>query len=423
MRRCLGLVLLLVGMLAGSASAQSALINGDRVLVGTLNFCDAAGSTGDAYVCSLTPALTTYIPGAHYFFKASADNVGAATLDLNVIGAKTIVKMMGSISATLADNDIRAGQFVEVIYDGTNMQMVSQLGGAGDFSSNTATSVDSELVVFSGTGGKTGKRATGTGLATLTSGVLGTVTAPTGAVVGAGQANTWTTGAQDMGSATSLKVPTSAGAAPTANGLVAYDSTSNTWEGGVNGSNAIFQTSLTNQVRSIFIPAGGMDIEGACTANATAVLVTTGPKLPTITCTDADADGIDFDWVMPDSWNAGTITIELNAFSIGNNNAEVLEMRFSGQCVRDNDAVAAWSITSGSSATSGSNVAASITWGNAANREQHATTAALTLGGTCAAGAHVYAHGYVNATNTTMTPMTDLKILGAKIEYTRSGDD
>src|SRR5262245_41375176 len=32
------------------------------------------------------------------------------------------------------------------------------VGGSGDFSSNTTTSVDGEIVVFSGTGGKTGKR-------------------------------------------------------------------------------------------------------------------------------------------------------------------------------------------------------------------------------------------------------------------------
>lgn len=46
------------------------------------------------------------------------------------------------------------------------------VSGTGDFSSNTATSVDSEVVIFSGTGGKTGKRATGTGVAKLTSWVL-----------------------------------------------------------------------------------------------------------------------------------------------------------------------------------------------------------------------------------------------------------
>lgn len=42
----------------------------------------------------------------------------------------------------------------------------------GDFSTNTNVSVDSEIVLFSGVTGKLGKRATTTGLAKLTSGVL-----------------------------------------------------------------------------------------------------------------------------------------------------------------------------------------------------------------------------------------------------------
>ena len=51
------------------------------------------------------------------------------------------------------------------------------------------------------------------------------------------QANTWSTGAQDFGAATSLKVPSAAGAAPTTAGLIAYDTTSNTLEAGINGTN------------------------------------------------------------------------------------------------------------------------------------------------------------------------------------------
>ena len=65
-------------------------------------------------------------------------------------------------------------------------------GGTGDASTNTATSVDNEVALFSSTGGKTLKRATGTGLATLTSGVLGTVSAPSGTVVGTTDAQTLT---------------------------------------------------------------------------------------------------------------------------------------------------------------------------------------------------------------------------------------
>lgn len=65
-----------------------------------------------------------------------------------------------------AAGDAAAGKFLKA--DGT----FAVPSSGGDFSSNTATSVDSEVVLFSGTGGKTGKRATGTGVAHLTSGVL-----------------------------------------------------------------------------------------------------------------------------------------------------------------------------------------------------------------------------------------------------------
>lgn len=51
--------------------------------------------------------------------------------------------------------------------------------GLGDFSSNTSTSVDSEIVLFSSTTGKLGKRATTTGILKGTSGVLSAATAGT----------------------------------------------------------------------------------------------------------------------------------------------------------------------------------------------------------------------------------------------------
>lgn len=60
--------------------------------------------------------------------------------------------------------------------------VVSQDGGGsggGDASTNTSTSVDGEVALFSGTGGKTLKRATGSGVAKIASGVLGTATAGT----------------------------------------------------------------------------------------------------------------------------------------------------------------------------------------------------------------------------------------------------
>jgi hypothetical protein len=64
-------------------------------------------------------------------------------------------------------------------WDGSTWKAATGASGTGDFSSNTSTSVDGEIVLFSGTAGKTGKRATGSGIAKITSGVLGTATAST----------------------------------------------------------------------------------------------------------------------------------------------------------------------------------------------------------------------------------------------------
>lgn len=51
-------------------------------------------------------------------------------------------------------------------------QSTYSTAGTGDASTNTSSSVDSEIALFSGTGGKTLKRATGTGLSRVASGVL-----------------------------------------------------------------------------------------------------------------------------------------------------------------------------------------------------------------------------------------------------------
>lgn len=82
-----------------------------------------------------------------------------------------------------------AGSGISVSYnDGTGETTVTNTatGGSGGFGDvvGQSSSVDSEIALFSGTGGKTIKRATGSGLVKATSGAYSTVTAPSGAVVG-----------------------------------------------------------------------------------------------------------------------------------------------------------------------------------------------------------------------------------------------
>ncbi len=80
-----------------------------------------AGSS-DAYAITLSPAPSSLTTGQVVNFKANTSNTGAATLNVNAIGATTIKK---NGNTDLATGDIVANQLVSVIYDGTNFQMIS----------------------------------------------------------------------------------------------------------------------------------------------------------------------------------------------------------------------------------------------------------------------------------------------------------
>lgn len=81
---------------------------------------DSVGT--DSYAITPSPAITAYAAGQVFTFKAGTANTGAATLNVNGLGAKTIKK---NVSADVNTGDILANQIVLVEYDGTNMQLLS----------------------------------------------------------------------------------------------------------------------------------------------------------------------------------------------------------------------------------------------------------------------------------------------------------
>jgi hypothetical protein len=81
---------------------------------------DSVGT--DSYAITVSPAITAYVAGQEFTFKAATANTGACTLNVCGLGTKDIKK---DVSVDLATGDILANQIVKVIYDGTNMQMVS----------------------------------------------------------------------------------------------------------------------------------------------------------------------------------------------------------------------------------------------------------------------------------------------------------
>ncbi len=81
----------------------------------------AASSTGnDSYVVTITPTPGSLTTGDVFRFKADVGNTGAATLNVNSLGVKTIKKYVGSTKYDLLTGDIVAGQIVQVYYDGTD---------------------------------------------------------------------------------------------------------------------------------------------------------------------------------------------------------------------------------------------------------------------------------------------------------------
>lgn len=118
----------------------------------------AASSAGnDTYAITVSPAPDSYATGDVWRFKADVANTGAATLNVNGLGAKTIKK---NVTEDLVTNDIKANEIVEVIYDGTNFQLVTHsrlLGnyissGSGDNSTPVAVPAGTKMVIVTAGG-------------------------------------------------------------------------------------------------------------------------------------------------------------------------------------------------------------------------------------------------------------------------------
>jgi hypothetical protein len=89
--------------------------------------CSAASASGTAYTCSTSPSFT---PAAkdEILFQADVASTGSATLNVNSSSAATIKKQGGGTN--LVANDLLAGQWVSLIYDGAFWQMQGQTGNA-----------------------------------------------------------------------------------------------------------------------------------------------------------------------------------------------------------------------------------------------------------------------------------------------------
>lgn len=87
----------------------------------------AVASGTNTYAASFTPALTSYTAGQFLKVLFTNANTGAATININGLGAKTLVKFGGT---ALVGGEIYPNQIITIAYDGTNFQIFSGIQGA-----------------------------------------------------------------------------------------------------------------------------------------------------------------------------------------------------------------------------------------------------------------------------------------------------
>lgn len=118
------------GMAAGDVNDSARALEGLIARWYADENCSVA-STGSSntYAMAANQTLGAYYDGLVVCFDANHSNTGAATLNVDTLGAKTIKKYNDQ---DVESGDIDANQKVLVVYDGTNFQLLSAVS-AGNF--------------------------------------------------------------------------------------------------------------------------------------------------------------------------------------------------------------------------------------------------------------------------------------------------
>lgn len=170
-----------------------------------------------------------------------------------------------------------------------------------------------------------------------------------------------------------------------------------------------FTCTATLPKKSVWFDAGAASVDGTQCATPTESSNTL-VKTWTIVCADNDAGAMYWKVAMPDAWDGGTVTVELQIHQVGAS-TNAIQIDFAAMCYSHDEAISAFA-----SPPTGEQPA-DITL-TADNDVLHGTTAAITVAGTtCAGGDTLFLTGQVDATASHADIATAVEILGAKLEY------
>ena len=146
----------------GAAVATTDYARFDQVISQTQNstttWGGTSGGSANAQTLTLTPAITAYVAGQRFRFVAGFTNTAATTLNVNGVGAVSVV--LSTTGGALTSNYIEAGSIYEVLHNGTNFRLLGDpaLIKRGDYENlGTSTGTANALALTS-----TGPRLTST---------------------------------------------------------------------------------------------------------------------------------------------------------------------------------------------------------------------------------------------------------------------
>jgi hypothetical protein len=179
---------------AGTAATDAAQYG--QLQAGATTIATVTGT--DTYVGTLTPAIAAYATGNLFSFVAPNTNTGAATINLNSLGAKNITKLG---STALAAGDIVSGRVYQIEYDGTRFQLLNP-------SASTVASFSAGSTGFTPSSATTGAVTLAGTLAT-TNGGTGLTSFTANGVVYASSSSALATGSALVFDGTNLGIGTS----------------------------------------------------------------------------------------------------------------------------------------------------------------------------------------------------------------------
>lgn len=125
----------------GNATARTNYAAAGQVQDDTFTWGATSAGTANAQTIGPTPAISAYAAGQRFRFIAGNSNSGATTLAVSGLAAKNIYKLSASGPVALTGNEIIATNIIEVQYDGTQFQLISNIPASGTAASaNTGTS-------------------------------------------------------------------------------------------------------------------------------------------------------------------------------------------------------------------------------------------------------------------------------------------